>query len=523
MMQTMKERSSGVLLHPTSLPGPFGIGDLGDEARIFLDWLETAGQRFWQVLPLGPTGHGNSPYNAVSAFAGNPLLISPHRLVAEGLLDASILAGAPDFSAGYVRFAEVREWKRSVLRASWERFKLQGSTEQKAALESFSDSSEQAFWLEDWCLFAALKMHHDDSSWRSWPSPVRLREPEAIEQARVSLEPEISFQRYLQYLFWHQWSELKAEANARGIQIFGDVPIYVALDSAEVWSRPELFELDAEGRPLKVAGVPPDYFSATGQLWGNPIYRWDRLAEHDYGWWVERLRNNLRQVDLLRLDHFRGFAGYWEVDAEESTAINGEWVAGPGQAFFDAVRRALGELPLVAEDLGVITPDVVELRDDNDLPGMKVLQFGFFEMDSDHLPHHVTPETVYYTGTHDNDTVDGWFAGLDPASRNNVLDYLGTDGSEIHLQMIRGICRSTAWLTIVPAQDLLGFDGRSRMNTPGVGTDNWEWRLRDGQLDAPLAAWLRRICALTGRLPDELEVLDRDDGPELVGDSVAAT
>ncbi len=498
----MEERASGVLLHPTSLPGRFGIGDLGPEARVFLDWLEAAGQAYWQVLPLGPTAHGNSPYAAISAFAGTSLLISPERLVDEGLLEAAALQGTPEGTADAVDYNRMREWKQGLFEESWQRFRNRASATQRAAFESFVEAPEQAAWLEDWCLYVALKDDQRGEPWHRWSTALRLREPEALGAARARLAPQIAYQRYLQFLFWHQWDQLKTEANERGIRIFGDIPIYVALDSAEVWAHPELFELDDAGQPIKVAGVPPDYFSETGQRWGNPIYRWDRLADTGYRWWIERLRNNLRQVDLLRLDHFRGFAGYWEIDAEEETAIEGEWIEGPGQPFFDAVRGALGELPLVAEDLGVITPDVIQLRDDNRLPGMKVLQFGFFEMDSDHLPHNVTPDTVYYAGTHDNDTVVGWFAGLDPTSRHNVFDYLGCDGSRIHQDMIRAILSSTAQLTIVTVQDLLGLDSRGRMNTPGVGAGNWKWRLTEGQLNAALAAWLERLCRLTGRISE---------------------
>jgi len=516
------ERSSGILLHPTSLPGRFGTGDLGEGARRFLDWLEAAGQGVWQVLPLGPTGHGNSPYGTLSAFAGNPLLISPQRLVDDGLLASEAVDQSPEFEPGRVDYERLAEWKESVLRTSWETFQSGRSGEDERSFDAFIGSPEQRPWLDDWCLYAALKEELNGQPWSRWPKELRLRKPAALEQKRQYLEPEIAYQRYQQYLFWRQWSDLKTDANERGIRIFGDTPIYLALDSAEVWAHRELFALDDEGKPSKVSGVPPDYFSDTGQLWGNPIYRWDRLAALGYRWWIERLRNDLERVDLLRLDHFRGFAGFWQVDAEETTAVNGEWVDGPGLKLFEALSRALGELPLVAEDLGVITPDVEQLRKDLRIPGMKVLQFGFFEIDSEHLPHNVGEDTVYYTGTHDNDTSVGWFARLEDPVAADTRDYLGTDGVAIHWDLIRAVLRSRARLTIVPVQDVLGLDSGARMNTPGVGSGNWEWRLTEGQLDESLAEWMRRLCLLTGRWRAAPSKGDEDTEPLDEADSESA-
>jgi 4-alpha-glucanotransferase len=497
----VERRAAGVLLHPTSLPGPFAIGDLGEETDRFLDWLVAAGQSYWQVLPLGPTGLGNSPYNATSAFAGNPLLISPERLESEGLLPEGSASGWESTNAERVDYASALRFKEVLLRRSWDH--VQGKTRLPihSEMTAFVEAPEQECWLEDWALYSALKRRFGGEAWNEWPAELRRRDPQPLAAVRREMEPELAFQRYVQFLFFHQWFGLKERANGQGVRILGDVPFYVALDSAEVWAHPDLFRLDEQGRPLKIAGVPPDYFSATGQLWGNPIYRWDVLAQEDYAWWIDRLLANLRQVDLLRIDHFRGFAGYWVVDAGEETAVEGSWTTGPGLDFFEALQQKLEALPLVAEDLGFITPDVRRLRQELGLPGMRVLQFGFGSLDNEHLPHRVDRDIVYYTGTHDNDTFAGWFADLAEPERGRLLDYLGSTGSEIHWDAVRAVLTSRAELAMIPLQDILGLGRQQRMNTPAVGTGNWEWRLAPGQLQTSHAARLRRLTEVSGRLP----------------------
>ena len=495
----MATRAAGILLHPTSLPGRFGIGDLGPEADRFLDWARDAGQCWWQVLPLGPPGGGHSaPYSCFSAFAGNPLLISPELLVRRGLLAASDLQDAPSLPAERVDFATVVPWKEGLLRRSWEIFQRRAPAADRRALEDFADAPENA-WLDDWTLFMALRRRHRDGPWWDWTAAAKQREPAALDRVRRTEGEEIAYQRYLQWLFFDQWQRVRDQARERGIRILGDLPIYVAWDSAEVWANPHLFDLDDQGRPRAVAGVPPDAFSDTGQLWGNPLYRWDRMKERGYAWWTARLANNLRTCDRLRLDHFRAFAGYWSVPAADETAENGTWEAGPGLALFDAWREAFGDLPLVAEDLGVITPDVVKLRRDAGLPGIKVLQFAFGDADSDHLPHNFERRSVVYTGTHDNNTTRGWFRSLDRETRRRVRRYAGR--GKVHRAFIRLAYTSVAELAIVPAQDVLGLGAEARMNTPAVAAGNWRWRLNPGALDDKAAIRLRSLAAVSGRLP----------------------
>ncbi len=499
----MPPRACGILLHPTALPGRFGIGDLGPEAHRFLSWLADARQSLWQVLPLGPTGFGDSPYDTSSAFATSPLLISPERLVEEGTLDPGCLDDAPGSAGRGVDFEQVRAWKETLLRESWRRFSHSAPAALRQQFIDFQQAPEQAPWLSDWALFAALKLRHEGQTWTSWPEDLRRRRPEALRRASQDLTEETEYQSYVQFLFWRQWSALKASANRRGIRIVGDLPIYVGADSADVWVHPEFFDLDAAGNPKGVAGVPPDYFSPTGQLWGNPIYRWDRLRQAGFSWWVERLRRNLALTDLVRLDHFRGFAGYWRVPASARVAVEGRWCPGPGKELFDAIGRALGrsDLPLIAEDLGLITADVEELRRSLGLPGMKVLQFAFGSIESDHLPHCLTPDTVVYTGTHDNDTIRGWYAEAGPEERGRALDYLGSDGREIHWDLIRAALTSVADLAVVPIQDVLGLGSEGRLNRPGDAAGNWRWRLAADQLTEELAGRLRRLTELTGRAP----------------------
>ncbi|MGH9421286.1 MAG: 4-alpha-glucanotransferase, partial [Thermoanaerobaculia bacterium] len=394
-------RTAGVLLHPTSLPGPFGIGDLGDELLTFLDWAQSAGMRIWQVLPLNAPGYGNSPYGCLSSYAGNPLLISPRRLMESGLLPANALDDLPEFPAGHADFDRVVAWKHRLLLCSYEHFGEHASDEQRQALAGFEGDN---VWLPDWALYAALKERNHGRPWTAWPKGLAFRDAEAIASARFELADEIGFNEYIQWLFFGQWVAVRAAAHARGIRIMGDVPIYVAADSADVWTNREIFQLGENGEPDVVAGVPPDYFSETGQRWGNPLYRWDLIGRTNYRWWVARIRAALRFADMIRVDHFRGFEAYWEIPAGEPTAIHGRWMPGPGRAIFDAIRDALGDLPIVAEDLGFITKEVHALRNAIGIPGMKILQFAFAQTNSAHLPHCYDPMTVVYTGTHDNDT-----------------------------------------------------------------------------------------------------------------------
>jgi 4-alpha-glucanotransferase len=497
----MAERVAGVLLHPTSLPGRFGIGDLGPGADSFLEWARAAGLGLWQVLPLGPTAFGNSPYGCLSAFAGNPLLISPEELLREGLLSEDDLADAPLPSNEGVDFEAVIPWKEALLRGSYRKFASDRPLEIAAELEEFASAPEQASWLEDWALFSALKWRFGGREWTAWPRELALRSSKALERARNELAEEIELRRYLQMLFFRQWGRVRREATLRGVQVMGDLPIYVAADSADVWAHRRLFALDADGKQLTVAGVPPDYFSKTGQRWGNPIYRWDRMQKEGFAWWVERIRANLRTADLVRLDHFRGFVAFWEVAAGEETAVNGRWVKGPGEKLFIAIRKALGEVPLVAEDLGVITDDVRSLLATLGLPGMKVLQFAFGGDDEEYQPHRHVANGVVYTGTHDNDTTRGWWEATDEETRKRAREYLGTDGREIAWDLVRTAYTSVADRVVMPAADLFGLGNEARMNTPGNARGNWGYRARASDLTPERAARLRRLGSLTGRLP----------------------
>jgi 4-alpha-glucanotransferase len=491
-------RTAGVLLHPTSLPGRFGIGDLGDELLAFLDWAQSAGLRIWQVLPLNAPGYGNSPYGCLSSYAGNPLLISPQRLVESGLLPGEALDDVPQFAADYVEFDRVHAYKESLLRQSFEHFGAHASDEQRHALAAFIHDNA---WLPDWTLYAALKEQHGGKSWTSWTADVASRDRDALADARIELADQIRYQAYIQWLFFTQWAAVREAADARGIRIMGDVPIYVAGDSADVWANREIFQLDERGEPNVVAGVPPDYFSATGQRWGNPLYRWDVLRNSHFGWWVSRFRAALRFADVVRVDHFRGFAAYWEIPAGEPTAINGRWMPGPGRALFDALRYALGDLPLVAEDLGHITKEVHDLRTAIDVPGMKILQFAFAQPDSPHLPHRYEPKTVVYTGTHDNDTARGWYEHATAGELQSIASYLGVrNASDVAWSLIRAAYTSVAETAIVPVQDILNLDSDARMNRPGAEHDNWSWRLASGALTAQHAEELRALGEVSGRI-----------------------
>ncbi|HEX2123788.1 MAG TPA: 4-alpha-glucanotransferase [Thermoanaerobaculia bacterium] len=489
-----ERRAAGVLLHPTSLPGRYGIGDLGDELTLFLDWAASAGMRLWQVLPLNPPGYGHSPYNCLSSFAGNPLLISPQRLLQENLLEPEDVADVPIFSDEHVQFERVPEFKFALLRVAWQRFT------DHDALDAFVAASEQREWLDDYALFMTLKELAGGAPWWQWERKLLRRDPAALRRAREEHADDVRFWQFTQWLFFRQWEAVRAAAHARGLRIVGDVPIYVAWDSADVWAHRSLFELDEKGHPTVVAGVPPDYFSTTGQRWGNPLYRWDAMRESGYRWWIARMKTNLRFADIVRLDHFRGFVAYWEIPASEPTAVHGRWMPGPGIELFDAIRNALGELPLVAEDLGFITQDVHDLRDAAGLPGMRVLQFGFGQDDSPHLPHRYAERTVAYTGTHDNDTARGWFTSAGAEEREAARTYLGCDGDSVAGCLIRAAYTSVAETSIVPVQDILDLGSDARMNRPGAEKDNWSWRMLPGALTREHAERLKRLAELTGRV-----------------------
>ncbi|MDB5842848.1 MAG: 4-alpha-glucanotransferase [Polaromonas sp.] len=479
-------RASGVLLHPTSLPGPHGCGDFGPAAFHFVDWLVAARQSLWQILPLGGIGPGNSPYMSSSAFAGNLLLIDLAELQQRGWLDDADLQPDAAFSDARVDFGAVVPWRMARLQQAAARFAQSASAADQSDFAGFC--LHHAGWLEDYALFMTLNALHGGRDWCDWPAPLARREPQALQEAGAAHAERIAFWKFGQWCFYRQWKKLRAHANAHGVKIVGDAPIFIAGQSAEVWARQDLFELDAAGRAQVVAGVPPDFFSATGQRWGNPLYRWSAHAAEGYAWWIERVRRTFELVDIVRIDHFRGFAGYWEIPAGEPDAIRGRWLPGPGAALFDAIENALGELPIIAEDLGQITPDVDALRKQFGLPGMRILQFAFGEDGANdnanaYLPHNYERNTVVYTGTHDNNTTQGWWLDAAPALRQRVLDYLGTgDGHDIHWQLIRAACASVADTAIHPLQDVLGLGAEHRMNLPGQGEGHWEWRFTWNQV-----------------------------------------
>jgi 4-alpha-glucanotransferase len=503
-------RSSGILLHPTSLPGRFGIGDLGPEAYRFANFLSDAGQSLWQVLPLGPTGYGDSPYACYSAFAGNTLLVSPDQLVTDGLLTESDLASIASLPAGEIDFEKVHQSKDAILQMAYDNYKHSTGGTLRERFEAFIQ--ENASWLDDYALFRALKTANGGVAWHEWKQPVVRREPAALVRAREVLKEEIDAHKFFQFLFFRQWYALKAYCNEHGISLVGDIPIFVAHDSADVWTNPEQFKLDSNGVPLVVAGVPPDYFSSTGQYWGNPLYNWEHMRADRFRWWIERVRAALRTVDIVRIDHFRGFAACWEIPGGDKTAERGRWVEAPGRELFEAIRNELGELPIIAEDLGVITPDVESLRDDSGFPGMRILQFGFSSdpknMD---LPHNYHQNVVVYTGTHDNDTTVGWFnsvagegstrtASQIETERNFCMKYLNTKGEEIQWDFIRALLASVANTAIVPLQDLLGLGTEARMNLPNSTKGNWTWRFQQDALRPVDSSRLREITETYGRI-----------------------
>ncbi len=494
-----RDRVAGVLLHPTSLPGPHGIGDLGPEATAFVDWLARAEQRLWQILPLGPVGAGDSPYAARSAIAGNPLLISLEALVRDGLLSPSEVARIPHQASDRVDYPAVTRLKMPMLRRAYEA-RQRASSKARAELEQVAEGHES--WLGDWALYAALRERFGGKAWWDWPRALAAREKDALVQAEQELRDEVEFQRFVQLLFFRQWGALHDHARERGVRVIGDMPIFVALDSADVWARPELFKLGQDRRPRAVAGVPPDYFSKTGQLWGNPVYDWEAMAQNGYKWWIERVRRALETVDVIRLDHFRGFQAYWEVPASEKTAVRGKWTPGPRQDLFAAIENALGQVQFIAEDLGLITPDVHALRERLGFPGMRVLLFAFGDDPyNPYLPHNYEQNTVAYTGTHDNDTVKGWYEAAEEGLKDRVRRYLWIDGHNVAWDFVHAVHASVADWAVVPVQDLLGLGNEARMNVPGKLGGNWSWRLRPGQLTDRIAQPLADMTRTYARLP----------------------
>jgi 4-alpha-glucanotransferase len=490
-------RSAGVLLHPTSLPGPYGVGDLGPGAFHWVDALARAKQKWWQILPLGPTGYGDSPYQSFSAFAGNPTLVSPQLRLEDGLIDPADVEGV-HFPAHYVDYGAVISFKNHLLARAWQNFQAGRGAGLKAEFEKFKGDS--ARWLDDYALYMALKDAHGGAGWHEWPDAILRREPGALAAARDRLAGAVGLHQFRQFLFFRQWRAVRDYAHERGIRIIGDIPIFVAGDSADVWANPTLFQLDADRRPKVVAGVPPDYFSATGQLWGNPHYDWAALEKTGFGWWLDRFRALLQQVDLIRLDHFRGFDAYWEVPAGAATAVKGRWVHAPGKKLLETVRRELGRLPIIAENLGVITPAVEELRTSFDLPGMRVLQFAFADTSQNaFLPHNYERNTVVYTGTHDNDTTWGWYHSASEKERDHVRRYLARDGSDIAWDLIRLAWQSVADYAVTPLQDLLSLGSEARMNFPGKPQGNWCWRFQASQLTPAVLDRLGDLTTLYGR------------------------
>lgn len=494
------ERKSGILVHPTSFPSSYGIGDLGDAAYQFIDFLEASGQTLWQILPLGHTGYGNSPYQAFSAFAGQPLVISPAKLVEQGLLSDSDLSYIPSSDPVKVDYEAVIPYKLSLLKKAYDNFLASDNLNMKNGYQSFC--TEEAWWLFDYALFMAVRDAHNGVTWTSWDHSIAFPTAESKEDWAQKLHYEINYYQFIQFLFNQQWQALKAYANAHHIKIIGDIPIFVAFDSSDVWAKKNLFFLDSKGFPTQVAGVPPDYFSETGQLWGNPLYNWEAHKKENYNWWIKRIQYALKDVDILRIDHFRGFEAYWSVPYGAETAINGQWVSGPNKEFFYALEEALRKnLPIIAEDLGVITEAVEELRDHFNFPGMKILQFAFEDLkDNNFLPHHYNKNCVCYTGTHDNDTTVGWYLKATPESRDKVRRYMNTNGMDVSWDFIRTCLSSTASMAVMPLQDILSFDSWARMNIPGTALNNWHFRYTPDMLNDGIKNRLLDLTKLFGRI-----------------------
>lgn len=497
----MEQRCSGILLHITSLPSPYGIGDLGPSAYKFADFLVKTKQKYWQLLPLTRTSvtAGNSPYSSISAFAGNPLLISPELMVQDGFLVEEDLACTTEFDNERVDYSQVTEFKNRIFDISFDRFKTNGD---KGGYENFC--VENSYWLNDVALFVAIKDHLGMSDWALWPDELRNREPEALKEITGKLNDGVEKEKFLQYLFYLQWSKLKTYCNEQGISIFGDMPIYVIYKSADVWSHPGLFKLDDNNLPVSVAGVPPDYFSDTGQLWGNPVYKWDAIKETGYDWWIKRTEHNLKLFDYTRVDHFRGFAAYWEIEFDEDTAINGKWVKAPGKDLFNTLIKRFPSLPIVAEDLGVITEDVKELINYFGFPGMKILMFAYGDdlATNPYIPHNHIENCVVYTGTHDNNTARGWFENeIDEDTKNRLFQYVGhrVEAEDVNRVLIRQAMMSVAKTVIFPMQDVLGLGQSARMNMPSTPEGNWEWRLLPELVTPQIVDRLRAMTKIYGR------------------------
>lgn len=496
------KRSAGILLHPTSFPGKFGIGDLGHEAYKFIDFLKTAGQTLWQIFPLGPTGYGDSPYQCFSAFAGNPLLISPEMLYKDGLLSEDDINSTRQWDAHNIDYGEVIKYKTGFNFKAYNNFKSSGKSVQS---EFKNYIAENEYWLKDFALFMAVKHHHKGVVWTDWSKDIALREEGSLERWTEKLEDEINYHIFVQAVFNKQWKKLKSYANENGIQVIGDLPIFIAYDSSDLWSNKNLFTVDEEGKLETVAGVPPDYFSATGQLWGNPLYKWDVMKENEFYWWRQRISKMLELVDFIRIDHFRGFEAYWEIPGGAETAEHGKWIKAPGYELFNTIKEKLGVLPILAEDLGVITKEVEELRDAFDFPGMKILQFAFGDdMEKKFLPHNITPNSVVYSGSHDNDTTRGYFE----AEKQNgsgiyewAQEYLGYYGDDIRFEVIRAAYKSVANFVVIPLQDVLNLGTEARMNFPSKLGGNWTWRYTKDQINDELANTYKRLTEIYERPP----------------------
>ncbi|MGE5365472.1 MAG: 4-alpha-glucanotransferase [Bacteroidota bacterium] len=501
----MVKRSSGILLHPTSLPGRYGIGDLGNEAYNFVNFLDACGQRIWQIFPLGPTGYGDSPYQTFSAFAGNPLLISPQLLMEDGLLKYDELENTPAFNPHKIDYGQVIDYKHELHLKAFSRFKAGGHNAKEEFLEFCSQNNE---WLDDYALFAAAKEFHGGKIWSQWDKNLAFRKGNSVAEWNEKLSDNVLFFKFLQFEFFRQWKALKAFAKERDITIIGDLPIFVAYDSADIWANKHLFTVDSKGRLLTVAGVPPDYFSATGQLWGNPLYKWQEMAKDDYAWWRKRFSKLFELVDIARIDHFRGFDAYWEIPGDAETAINGRWVKGPGEHFFSTIEKHLGKLPIIAEDLGVITKSVEQLRDRFEFPGIKIMQFAFgTEMENKFLPHNYPRNCVVHTGSHDNDTTRSYFEKAREDRSNDIYEfaqkYLNYYGDNITQELIRVAYASVADMVVIPMQDMLNLGNDARMNFPGTLGGNWNWRFTWKQVPGELPARYKEMTMLYDRPPKE--------------------
>lgn len=492
------ERMSGILLHPTSLPGPDGIGDIGPEAFNWVDFLVQSGCKIWQLLPLGPTGFGDSPYQCFSAFAGNPYLINPLLLIDDGLLTIDDISDRPDFPDNQVDFGPVINWKIQLLDRAYKNFKKSKLQDIKEEFEIFKNQEHD--WLLDFALFMAIKEVNNGSSWEHWDTELRKRDPKTIESFTNENQDLIESHMFRQFLFFNQWTALKNYANGQGIKIIGDIPIFISFDSSDAWANPDIFYFDQNLKPTVVAGVPPDYFSATGQLWGNPLYRWDVHKKNNYSWWIKRIKATLKLFDYIRLDHFRGFVNYWEVPAGNTTAEIGKWLPGPGAHFFEVVQNELGKLPIIAEDLGEISQNVFDLRDEFDLPGMKICQFAFTGDPHDpFLPHNYPKNCIAYSGTHDNDTALGWYQNAPEDEKDFYRRYLSRSGENVSWDLIRAVWSSVARMSIAPLQDFLSLGSNARMNFPGKPSGNWSWRVLPDQINSELAAKIREINFLYSR------------------------